>query len=39
MTTQEFSNMLDTLLNSYNTEAMFGETAAKADIVLDEYDF
>lgn len=38
MTTQEFSNMLDTLLNSYNTEAMFGETASKADIVLDEYE-
>lgn len=38
MTTQEFSNMLDTLLNSYNTEAMFGETASKTDIVLDEYE-
>ena len=38
MTTQEFSNMLDTLLNSYNTKAMFGETASKADIVLDEYE-
>ena len=38
MTTQEFSNMLDTLLNSYNTEAMFGEAASKADIVLDEYE-
>lgn len=38
MTTQEFSNMFDTLLNSYNTEAMFGESASKADIVLDEYE-
>lgn len=38
MTTQEFSNMFDTLLNSYNTEAMFGEAASKADIVLDEYE-
>ena len=38
MTTQEFSNMFDTLLNSYNTEAIFGEAASKADIVLDEYE-
>lgn len=38
MTTQEFSNMFDTLLNSYNTEAMFGEAVSKADIVLDEYE-
>lgn len=38
MTTQEFSNMFDTLLNSYNTEATFGEAASKVDIVLDEYE-
>lgn len=38
MTTQEFSNMFDTLLNSYNTEATFGEATSKADIVLDEYE-
>lgn len=38
MTTQEFSNMFDTLLNSYNTEAMFGEASSKANIVLDEYE-
>lgn len=38
MTTQEFSNMFDTLLNSYNTTATFGETTSKADIVLDEYE-
>lgn len=38
MTTQEFSNMFDTLLNSYNAEAMFGEAASRADIVLDEYE-
>ena len=38
MTTQEFSNMFDTLLNSYSTEATFGEATSKADIVLDEYE-
>lgn len=38
MTTQEFSNMFDTLLNSYNTAAIFGEAASKSDIVLDEYE-
>jgi hypothetical protein len=38
MTTQEFSAAFDTLLNSYNTKANFGETASKTDIVLDEYE-
>lgn len=38
MTTQEFSNAFDTLLNSYNSKANFGEGAAKTDIVLDEYE-
>ena len=38
MTTQEFSNTFDTLLNSYNTQAQFGEQASKRDIVLDEYE-
>lgn len=38
MTTREFSDMFDTLLNSYNSQAMFGEGAAKEDIVLDEYE-
>jgi hypothetical protein len=38
MTTQEFSAAFDTLLNSYNSKANFGETAAKVDIVLDEYE-
>lgn len=38
MTTQEFSNAFDTLLNSYNAKANFGEGAARTDIVLDEYE-
>lgn len=38
MTTQEFSNTFDTLLNSYNTSAQFGEQASKREIVLDEYE-
>lgn len=38
MTTQEFSNMFDTLLNSYNSQGMFGEQAGTSEIVLDEYE-
>ena len=38
MTTQEFSNTFDTLLNSYNTQAQFGEQASRREIVLDEYE-
>lgn len=38
MTIQEFSNAFDTLLNSYNAKANFGEGAARTDIVLDEYE-
>lgn len=38
MTTQEFSNAFDTLLNSYSSQANFGEQAAKSEIVLDEYE-
>ena len=38
MTTQEFSNTFDTLLNSYNTASTFGEQASKGEIVLDEYE-
>lgn len=38
MTTSEFSNFFDTLLNSYSTQANFGESASKQDIVLDEYE-
>lgn len=38
MTIQEFSNTFDTLLNSYNTTAQFGEQASKGEIALDEYE-
>jgi hypothetical protein len=38
MTTQEFSNTFDTLLNSYATQAVFGDQASKLDVVLDEYE-
>lgn len=38
MTNQEFSNSFTTLLNSYNTQAQFGEESSKADISLDEYE-
>lgn len=38
MTTEEFSNTFDTLLNSFNTQANFGEAASKREIVLDEYE-
>lgn len=38
MTSEEFSNSFDTLLNSYNIQANFGETASKQSITLDEYE-
>lgn len=38
MTTSEFSNMFDTLLNSFNTQAQFGDQASRQEIVLDEYE-
>ena len=38
MTRQEFSDMFDTLLNSYASQAQFGEQAAHSEIVLDEYE-
>ena len=38
MTTEEFSNTFDTLLNSYASQAQFGEQASKQEIVLDEYE-
>ena len=38
MTNPEFSNTFDTLLNSYNAQAQFGEQSSKIDIVLDEYE-
>lgn len=38
MTNPEFSDTFTTLLNSYNTQAQFGEQASKREIVLDEYE-
>ena len=38
MTRQEFSDQFDTLLNSYASQAQFGEQAARTDIALDEYE-
>lgn len=38
MTNNEFSDTFSTLLNSYNTQAHFGEEASKREIVLDEYE-
>lgn len=38
MTNTEFSDSFDTLLNSYNSQAQFGEQASKNEIVLDEYE-
>ena len=38
MTLQEFSDSFDTLLNSYASQAQFGDEASKGEIVLDEYE-
>lgn len=38
MKNSEFSDTFTTLLNSYNTQASFGEQASKREIVLDEYE-
>ena len=38
MTTEEFSNEFDTILNSYSSSKSFGEANDKVDIVLDEYE-
>lgn len=38
MTNQEFSDSFDTLLNSYASQAQFGDEASKQEIVLDEYE-
>lgn len=38
MTREEFSDMFTTLLNSYNTQANFGEEASHREVVLDEYE-
>lgn len=38
MTTEDFSNSFDTLLNSYALKPEFGDVASIHDIVLDEYE-
>lgn len=38
MTCEEFSNMFDSLLNSYNVKADFGTSGSRLDINLDEYE-
>lgn len=38
MTRSEFSDVFTTLLNSYNTQAQFGEQASRQEIALDEYE-
>jgi hypothetical protein len=38
MTTIEFSNMFDTLLNSYRDIKSFGATSSMASLELDEYE-
>lgn len=38
MTTQEFSNAFDVLLNSYSSQAEFGDSHSASDIILDEYE-
>jgi hypothetical protein len=38
MTTEEFSNAFDTLLNSYSNVAGFGDAYSKYDVTLDEYE-
>ena len=38
MTCEEFSNSLEASLNSYASQANFGEQASRAEIVLDEYE-
>ena len=38
MTTQEFSNTFDALLNSFGSKAVFGDQASQHEIVLDEYE-
>lgn len=38
MLVQEFSDSFDSLLNSYASQAVFGEQASRAEVVLDEYE-
>lgn len=38
MTNKEFSDAFDTLLNSFDTQAAFGDQSSKRELVLDEYE-
>lgn len=38
MTTKEFSDAFDTLLNGYSTQMNFGDSASMGGMVLDEYE-
>ena len=38
MTNNEFSDMFTVLLNSYNTQAQFGDQSSHQEIALDEYE-
>lgn len=38
MTTKEFSDAFDTLLNSYSAQVNFGDSASAGSITLDEYE-
>lgn len=38
MINSEFSNQFDTMLNSYASQAMFGEETTKQTVALDEYE-
>jgi len=38
MTTREFSNGFDTLLNSYSSQGPFGTDASKTNLAFDEYE-
>lgn len=38
MINSEFSNQFDTMLNSYTSQAMFGEDTTKQAVALDEYE-
>ena len=38
MTTKEFSNTFDILLNSNDTRALYGDVSSIGDMVLDEYE-
>lgn len=38
MTTKEFSDAFDALLNSYSTQMNFGDSASMGGMVLDEYE-